>query len=907
MADNWRGIRPGIRRLFHLGIRRPDLAGREVDEEVSLHIELRAEQLRRQGMAPGDAMREARRRFGQGQPALQHDARRRDARLGMREWASSVVQDLRYAIRGLRREPAFTGFSVVTLALGIGANAAVYGIVDRLLLRGPEHVREPGRMVRITTTVNRPGLGNVTFGSAGYVLYDNLRTNARAFDGVAAYLASDFTLGRGRGARTIRGGAATAGFFPLLGVRPARGRFFTPDEDAPARPARVVVLGDALWRTQFAAEAGVIGREIDLGEHRYTIIGIAPRGFTGVDLGRMDLWVPMSTFSEGVTDDWPRAWNSQWLHIVGRLRPGVSLDAATEDATRTHRATYDGPPKPMAQARIGAVPIRFTDRGEESNEVAVSRWLLGVTVVVLLIACSNVANLLLARAIRRRSEVGVRLALGAGRSRLVRLFLTESLVLAFLGGVASLAVAGTVSVVVRRSLLTNIDWTSSPVSVRVMLLSFAVATGAGLLIGLAPALHAARSSLRGTMQRGSGHGRRLGLDTWPMVLQAGLTAALLIGAGLFTQSLRRAESAPLGIEADRLLVADVEWTSRGDASPAARTAARAQRAEVWRRALERMRDVPGVASAALAVGTPFGNSFGLPVFVTGWDSIPKLPGGGPYVAAVSTDYFTTVGTRLRRGRTFQAGEGDGTEPVAVVSETMARTLWPGRDALGECIRIGADTAPCARIVGIVEDARRYELREDPSMQYYIPLGQERRFGGTVLIARGGGEAMAVVTSRLARAIEETDASVARAVVQPMRESIDPLLRPWRLGATIFGLGGVLALVVAALGLYSVMSYAVAQRTHEVGVRLALGATPRDIVRLIMRQSLAMALLGVAGGVAVALYAGRFVQGLLFDTSPRDPAVLATAALVLVSAAIAATLRPALRARRVDPMRALKSD
>lgn len=903
-------IRPGVRRLFDLMLRRREVAAHNVEAEVALHLELRVEQLVRRGVAHDDALREAVRRFGRVEPTvslLEHTAQRRDRKMGLQEWWHSVAQDFRYAMRGLRREPAFTGFAVATLALGIGANAAVYGVVDRLLLRGPEHMRDPERMVRIVTTVARPGLSDVTFGSAGYVLYDNLRRSAHAFDGVAAYQMDDFTLGRGRGARTVRGGAATAGFFPLLGVRPARGRFFAPDEDEPARPSYVVVLGDALWRGQFGADPAMVGREIELGGSWYTVVGIAPRGFTGVDLGRVDVWVPISTFSQTVTENWPRAWNAQWLNVVGRLKPGISLDAATDDATRTHRATYDGPPEPLAQARIGAVPIRFTGRGQESNELAVSRWLLGVTVVVLLIACSNVANLLLARAIRRRGEVGVRLALGAGRSRLVRLFLTESLLLALLGGLASLLVAGAISVMIRQSLLTNIDWTSPPVSGRVLAVSLAVATAAGLLIGLAPALHAARGSLRGALQRGTSVGRRLKLDTWPMVLQAGLTATLLIGAGLFTQSLRRAEATPLGIETDRVVVADVHWTSADEERPGATGADRARRAAMWRRAVERVRELPGVTRAALAVGSPFGSSFGLPVFVTGWDSIPRLPGGGPYVAAVSADYFATVGTQLRRGRTFQPEEGDGTEPLAIVNETMAQTLWPGRDAIGQCIRMGADTAPCARIVGIAENARRYELREDPSMQYYIPIGQERGFGGTVLVARAGEDAIAAVIPTIVRVIEQADASVARAVAQPMRNSIDPLLRPWRLGATIFGLGGVLALLVAALGLYSVMSYAVAQRTHEVGVRLALGATPRAIVGLIMRGSLAMALVGMAGGVLVALYAGRFVEGLLFDTSPRDPTVLATTAVVLVSAAILATLRPALRARGVDPMRALKAD
>lgn len=903
MADDF-GIRPGIRRLFRIALRRAALTDRDVQDEVALHLDLRVEQLLRQGLPEEEAHREARQRFGSletGAVRLQSDARRRERSMGLREWVDATVQDVRFAVRGLRREPAFTTFAVVTLALGIGANAAMYGVVDRLLLRGPDHVVDPGRLVRVTTTVTRPGIGDVTFGSAGYVLYDNLRRTTQAFSGVAAYHVEEFSLGRGRDSRAVHGGAATADFFPLLGVRPARGRFFLPDEDDPARPARVAVLGDALWRTQFAADPAVIGSEIDLGDGRYTVVGIAPPGFTGVDLGRVDVWVPMSTYSQAVTDNWPRAWNAQWLSVVARLLPGMTHEAAGADATRAHRITYDGPPKPLAQARIGVVPLRFTDRGEESTEVSVARWLLGVTAFILLIACSNVGNLLLARAIRRRGEVGVRLALGAGRGRLMRLFLTEGLVLAGLGGLASLVVAGLISGLVRQRLLTHVEWTSAPVNGRVLVLSLVVAGIVGLVVSLAPALHAWRGSLRGAIQQGSARHARSRLGAWPVVVQAALTAILLVGAGLFTRSLRRAESTPLGIEASRVVVTDVQWATAGGSAPE-----RARRNEVWRRTLERVLRQPGVDGAALAVGSPFGNSFGLPVFVSGWDSLPRLPGGGPYVAAVGSGYFATVGTRLQRGRVFEPGEGDGTEPVAIVNETMASMLWPGRDPLGECIRIGADAAPCARVVGIVENARRYELREEPSMQYYIPFGQERGFGGTILLARTGTVTPALLT-RIARAVEETDASIQRAVTYPLRDVIDPLLRPWKLGATVFGIGGLLALLVAGLGLYSVMSYAVAQRTHEVGVRLALGARPRDIVRLILQQSLTMALLGIAAGLLAALSAGPRLSTLLYETSPRDPFVLTSAAVVLSVAAIVATLRPALRARRVDPIRALKSD
>jgi predicted permease len=904
-------VRPGIRRLFDLMVRRRDVARRDVDAEVALHLELRVEQLVRQGFTPEDARREAERRFGSVDPALsflERTAHLRDRRMSFRDWLDSITQDVRYALRGLRREPAFTGFAIATLALGIGANAAMYGVIDRLLLRGPDHVKDPDRVVRFTTTVTRPSIGDVTYAAAGYVLYDNLRTAARAFEGVAAYQAGgSLPLGKGRDARMVQAGAATADFFPLLGVHPVRGRFFLPDEDDTASPAHVVILGDALWRSQFAGDPATIGRTITLNGAAHTVVGIAPRGFTGVELGRVDVWIPISLASQNVTTNWPRAWTAQWLYIIGRIKPGVSLAAASEDATRTHRATYDGPPtRLIAKARIAATPLRFTHQGKESTELSVARWLIGVTLVVLLIACSNVANLLLARAIRRRAEVGVRMALGAGRARLARLFVTESLVIAALGGVASLVVASLIATMVRQSLLINIEWPSSPISTRVLLMSFVVTLLVGLIVGIVPAAQAAGGSLHQAIQRGRAHGRRLRAGAWPTILQATLTASLLIGAGLFVRSLHRARTIPLGFDSERILVASVYWAGGGEESVDEMVAARARRADVMQRALDRLLERSEVEGAAIAVGSPFGNAFGVDLFVPGYDSLPKLGGGGPYISAVTAEYFATVGTKLLRGRTFTAGEGAGTDRVTIVNETMARTLWPNQDPLTKCMRIAADTAPCAQVVGIVEDARRYELREEPAMQYYIPLGQEAGFGGSVLMIRPRGTPRSFSTATV-RIVGETDASIDRVETWPLREKIDPLLRPWKLGATVFTLGGVLALLVAALGLYSVMSYSVAQRTHEMGVRIALGARSRTIVAMIVRQGVLIAAAGVTGGIAIALLAGNRIKSLLFDTSPHDATIIGGATAVLLAAAVAATVWPALRAGRVDPIRALKSD
>ena len=905
-------VRPGVRRLFDLMLRRRDVARRDVNAEVALHIDLRVQQLVHQGLSPDVAQAEAQRRFGsvKALQSLEYKAYWRDRRMTFRDWLDSVLQDIRYALRGLRREPAFTGFAVMTLALGIGANAAMYGVVDRLLVRGPDHVIDPERMVRFTGTVTRQTTGEVTSAGLGYVVYDNFRkSGSTLFDGYAAYTSEGtFTLGRGRDARVIKGGAASADFFSLLGVRPAQGRFFTADEDDTTNPEHVVVLGDAIWRSQFGADRGILGKTLYINDEPHTVVGIAPHGFTGVQLSRVDAWIPMSLASRFTTNNWQRAWNAQWLYVVGRMKPGVSLDAAAAEATRIHQLAYDGPPTyPFAKARLGATPIRFTPQGKEPTESSVAKWLIGVTLVVLLIACSNVANLMLSRAIRRQGEVGVRMALGAGRRRLVRLFVTESLVIAALGGAAALVVATGISTLVRKALLTHIEWTSSPVSARVLIVAFGVTLVVGMLVGIAPAAHAARVSLHSAIQRGRAQGRRWRAGSWPTVLQATLTACLLIGAGLFVRSLHRARTLPLGFDSDRILVVQPYWSRLGpDATTADRVAARARRIESSRRALERLQRHPDVEHAAIAVGSPFGNGFGVDLFVPGYDSLPTLPGGGPFISAVTADYFSAVRTRLIRGRTFTPNEGPGTARVTIVNETMARALWPNDDPLTKCMRIHADTMPCAPVVGVVEDAHRWSLTEQPAMQYYIPFGQELGFGGSVFMIRPRGTPQAFSTQAI-RTVEETDAVFERATAWPLREKIDPLLRPWKLGATIFAMGGALALLVAALGLYSVMSYSVAQRTHEMGVRIALGARSHSIVSMIVKQGVVLATLGVAAGIVVAILAGNRLQGLLFDTSPRDVTIIGGAALVLLMSAAAASFWPALRAGRVDPIRALKSD
>ena len=905
-------IRPGIRRLFRLALRRADLVTDQVDDEIRLHLALRAEQLERvAGLSPGAARAEAERRFG-AIDSLQQAANRREQTMRVREWVEEFGQDIRYALRGLRREPLVATVVIATLALGIGANAAMFGVVDRLLLRGPAHVVDADRVMRVYSTETTTQFGAYTTSSLGYVSYVNLRDAARSFDGVAAYsINNESTVGRGDDTQRATTGYATGDLFAVLGVRPEVGRFYTLADDRIKDPEPVAVLGYGLWQRRYGGDRGVIGQSIVAGGVSFAIVGVAPRGFTGPELARVDIWIPMSVHSQHVTDDWPHAWDAQWMQVIARLKPGITREQATADATAAHRRLYNGRDPATATAAISVAPLTFNDSGKESTEVTVARWLVGVSVIVLLIACSNVVNLLLARAVRRRREVAVRLALGAGRGRLVRLLLTESVLLATAGGLAGLAVAYVTGRLVRDVLLPNVEWTSWPVDGRVLALSAIVALATGLIVGLAPALQASRPNLNADLKSGAREGgsHRAQLRGVLTVAQAALSVVLLVGAGLFVRSLSNVRSLDLGIQPDRVVVASVRWPSRENLPTAAEKDREDARVKAfYRTAATRLGHVAGVESAALSVGLPFRSSFTVRLRVPGRDSVPQLKSGGPFVSAVTSDYFTTVGTRLLRGRAFTDADRAGSEPVAIVSQLMATLVWPGRDAIGECLVIGGDSTnkTCARIVGVAADAHTFQLRELPSMHYYVPLGQEQEIGGTTILIRPRGDAAAAIAA--VRAMTKSlDPSIQYVNAELLQTAIDPQVRPWQLGASVFSLFGVLALVVAAIGLYSVMAYLVAQRTHEIGVRIALGARSGDIMGLVLRNGVGMAAVGVAIGVGLAMLAGRYVETLLFEISPRDPVVIGGVAAALLAVAVLASWLPAVRARGVDPMEALRAE
>jgi predicted permease len=917
-------LRPGIRRAFRLALRRRARLRDEVREELEHHLALSIEQLVAAGLPPHEARAEALRRLGVASTATRHPeralrdvdrqlyaaARRREDRMRIREWIEAAAHDLRYALRSARREPAFAVLVVVTLALGIGANASMFGVIDRLLLRGPTHVVDADRVLRLYATTRPPGMKEGTGSVVTYVTYTDMRDGTRSFSDVAAYTsAGSISVGRGADIQRLRRQYATWTLFPLLGVKPYLGRFFTEEEDRPPRGQPVVVLGYDAWRARFGGDPAILGRTIDVNGRPVTVVGVAPRGFTGPELEPVDLWLPVSYAQASSSPTWYTKRNTYWLQVIGRLKPGVTAAQAGADATAAHQRMYDDDTEWERAAVMSLRPLRLDDGGDEPMEVAVSRWLVGMAVVVLLIACANVANLLLARALRRRREIAVRLALGVGRARLVRLLLAEGFVLAVVGGALGLLVAYWGGQLIRVTLLPDVAWGGSPVSGRVLLFTAAATMATGVLVGLVPALRASRPNLTGALKEGTRQGgaARSPLRAALTVTQAALSVVLLVGAGLFVRSLWNVRALDLGIDTDRVLAVDWAWPREVHELPEEqRDAERTRQEQVRDRALAEIARLPGVSGVAWSIGTPFNSAMAISLRVPGYDSIPQLPGGGPYVSAVSSDYFATAGTDVVRGRAFTPADRKGSEPVTIVNRTMARTLWPDRDALGQCLVIGEDDPPCSRVVGVVEDARRFQLDEDAAMQYYVPLGQETQMSGGMLLVRPSGDAAALVP-RLRSALRAIDPTLGYISAKLLQESVDPQVRPWRLGATMFAIFGGLAMLVAAVGLYSVMSYVAAQRAHEMGVRIALGAQARDIRRLILTRGLGTAAAGIGIGAVLALAGGRFLEPLLFGTSARNPAVFAVVAGALLVVALVATLVPAWRATRVDPVVTLRAE
>ena len=827
-----------------------------------------------------------------------------------------MKRDLVSAIRALRREPGFVASVVFTFALAIAASASMFGLVDRLMLSPPPGIARAERVARLRLWITEDGGDSFAVTTTSYPVFRALRASNGAFASIAAERPDTMLVGRSPDVTRIAGLAATGDYFSTLGATPQLGRFFGPADDELPAGNPVVVLGDAYWRRTYGTDRSVLGREIVIAEQPFTIIGVARPGFNGDQLSAVDLFVPLSAAMRASGPGWITSHGMNVVSMVARLRDGLELTAARHVATGALRS------ESMVGGRSLAADFDPVVPGAASRQSPTSRialWLAAVSSIVLLIATANVGTLLSLRAARRRREIAVRVAIGAGRGHLARQLLTESLLLAMLGAAAGVVLSHWFSGVIRATLLPNLAAATDFVDGRVLLVSVVVASTTGALAGVAPIVQVADGgSLSAELRTGgAGASPKMRFQNVLVAAQVALCVLLVIGAALFVRSLDRVQSQDLGFSADHLLYVTLDF--HGFVPGAERDAA-------YTTAVDRVRALPGVSGATVAAGIPFG-PHNIPAV-----SVPNLPWPPtsvqpPIMYGATTDYLEIMRVRLVSGRLFTARDTRGAPQVVLVNETLARTAWPGMSALGKCVRVGggmplspeenpAASAPCREVVGIVRDSRARSLlperNEDRLMQYYVPFDQlpNPPFPNLPhvmsMIVRVAGDPMRMAGS-VQRAIQESSARRVFALIRPYQDLIDPQLRSWQLGATVFSAFSVIALGIATVGLFAVVSYVATQRTPEMGIRLALGGTGWNVAGLVVGDALRRTAVGLTVGVAAALAAGPVVAAMLFQTSPRDPTSIGAAVVVLVVATLAAALWPAARATRVNPVVALRSE
>lgn len=893
---------------------RPDPAA-DVADELRTHLELRVEELRAGGLTDDAARARAVEEFGDVEAtrarlvSINVRMARRRARF---LWWDAVRADLRYAVRGLRRTPGFTVAVVLTLAVGIGAATTMYGVMQRLLVRPPPHVAEPERVARLHFTFETPGESPGVLGYTSYAFYEHAAREARDVATVAAFAdAETVTLGRGAAAEPAKATMVSAGFQRVTGVRPLLGRWMLDHETHPATGARVLVLGHEFWKRRFGGSDDVVGRVLAVKGLPYEIVGVAPRGFRGVALSEVDVWLPLRAYEDGGSraPTWHTYETSSNLAVAARLAPGVSqaraevafarLFANFEQAATLRSFGADPSPGVRAGARVASVTGALDASMQPIPEARVSVWLVAVAGALLLVACANVAGLLLLRALRRRREIVVRLALGMSRRRLGGLLLVESGLLAVVGGVAAMLVVVWGGALVRRVLLDGLA-VEVAVDRGAVLAAVACTLGVACVTGMVPLLHL-RDATVGALRDGTQHGtvRRSPLFATLLVAQTALSVTLLIGAGLFVRSVQRVVALDHGLDVHGVLTVQVDFAGSGRRG--------VERAAFFERALERARGLPGVRAASVAQGVPMRGGRGIGVATSAGGDWIRAEDGGPVVNDVADGFVDASGMTLREGRDFTAADRTG-PPVVVVNERLARLAWPGKSAIGECAYISSARETCATVVGVVADARTFRALElSPRPHVYAPLAPDDGDVSVLLVRAAPGTDPRALAPAITRALLDLDPALPRADVRLLADALDPELRPWRLGATIFTAFGVLAALLAALGLYAAVAYAVTQRTREIGVRRAVGAPRRHLVWLVLRDGLAIALAGTGLGALLALAGGARIADLLFDVSPRDPLVFGGVAAILVLVALVASVVPARRAARVDPIVALRAD
>jgi putative ABC transport system permease protein len=888
---------------------RPNIAA-DIDDELRFHFDERMEALVAGGMTRDDARRAAEEEFGDAKVVrrgLREIDRRVHAHRARAERWAKWRQDIGYSARSLRRSPGLSLTIVVTLALGLGANATLFSLLDRVFLRMPSGIVRPQEVRRLYwASQGQNDAGTIGIPQFSIPLADAVRDALRGVATVAIYQQDSKPFDGHTDANSVVTFAG-ANYFSLLGVHAAYGRLFTPEEERIESTVPVAVVSDVFWRRHFGGSpAEAIGQTIQVGQQRLTVVGVAPKDFTGPDLSATDLWVPLGMLAllspmgdTGEATPWYRVKYLYGFQLLARPAP-TAADRLQPAATLGVERGFAGDPQ-FRKPRALTGPL-LAARGPEAlgQESSISLRLGGVALIILLITCANVTNLLLARSIQRRREVAIRVSLGVSRSAIVRLFLAESVLLACAAGVSALIVASWTGTLLRRLLFPNVNWSASVFDWQIAAFTILLTVLAGIGAGIIPALRASSDDVADTLRSGvrEGGARRSRTRAALVVAQAALSTVLLFGAVLFVKSLRAIRSLDLGYDVQQLVFVSPSF-DRGDR----KTHEAALQAGVPE--LEsRLSRVPGVERVALANMPPmYGFSFAA-IFYANGDSLPKWTDGVPGVTHVSPDYFATIGLPLLRGRGFTAGDAK-TGNVAVVNQTFARNAWPHDEAIGQCVRVNGPTKPCLTIIGIVGDARRDELLEKPVRQLYEPSTSADGAAGWVIVRvppnRAGGVDLA------ARRAVTTLFPGADATVIKMADLLAPRYRPWELGAILFTVFGLLALVVAAMGVFSALSHDVSQRRHELGVRAALGATIKDIVMLVIGSGVRVVAIGAVAGCALAIAGGRLVASLLYGVTPSDPMLLSLVTVVLLGVAMAAAAIPAWRASRADPMDALRSD
>jgi putative ABC transport system permease protein len=867
----------------------------DAGDEVRFHIEMRTRDYLARGMTSGEARRAAEADFGSaGSPhRVVEEVARIDARIEKRharaEWWDEATRDVRVGLRGLRRSPSFTLTAVLTAGLGIGVTAAIVSAGYAILVR-PLPFSEPSQLVAVYSENPGRGWRQVNISWPDYVSW---REENRAFEDLGIWGWGSYTLaGEDSAAQRINGARVSASLFRLLGVQPAIGRHFAPDEDG-AQRARVVLLGDRLWRNRFGADSGIVGKTVLLDGRAYTVVGVMPRGFNFPDRG--ELWVPfqvdLAQESRG---------NRQYAGAIGRLKAGVTVDQGRTDLHRIDAVLARDFPEENRYWRSEMYPLRDALVGDLQRPLKVFLWSVAL---VLLLVCANIANLMLARGAVRSRELAVRTALGASRGRLGRQLMTENMLVAGLGGAIGVGVAWWGVRLLRFAFPDQVPpyFITLALDGPALLMLVAITLITGLLFGVIPAVRVTRVDLTSSIRDGdrAGAGARSSRLRGALVMtEVALSVVLMIGALLMMRSYRNLQGTDLGFDEKGVLSARVTL-------PQVTYPTRVHTRDFYDRLDEQLRGIPGVTAVGRAQGLPFsGWNTASRAQIEGMPVLPRNDQVDSHVQLVTPDFFRAIGVQLVRGRWLGPQDRDTVAPVVLVNEQMVQVGFGGKDPVGKRIKVGG--YPMATVVGVIRDYRHYELPQPMGPATYFPsLAWATR--GVSVVLRTSVDDPASLMPQLAAAVRAIDPQVPLSEVQTFEEVVSRSLWRQRLQGNVFAVFAVLSLVLACVGLYGVISYSVAQRTRELGVRMALGATRGRVMLAVFDQSGRVVLAGVAIGLVAAYFAVRVLAALLYGVEPRDLATFFMVPVVLAIAASLATIAPALRATRVSPIVAIRSD